>query len=395
MHISLSGQIQNYLFGHLKKAALLLSILLILSWDVDARHRPELVQLIFTSDSHFGIKRLAFQGDSNVYANVVNAAMVAKMNTLPSAKLPEDQGVNSGNLIGNIDYLLNTGDIANREEVGIQNAATSWSQFKTVYLEGVTLKNSANQPTKILLLPGNHDISNAIGHCKKMSPLTDNTALVGIYNYTFPVKAKTTDNYQYASDKVHYSKDMAGIHCVFINMWPDSSERVWIEKDLKAISRKTPVLLFAHDQPKVESKHFTNPNGSHTINAVDNFENLIPEVFKDGKKTSDPTNIEQRSLVAFLKLHPNIKAYFNGNDHENIFYDYKGPDNDIVLKTFQVDSPMKGNKSARDETKLSFQLISLDPRKKRMTVRECLWNSDPKNPNGLIRWGESATISLQ
>ena len=373
---------------------LLLVALIVICSNADAKQH-KLVQFIFTSDSHFGLKRLAFQGDSNVCANVVNAAMVDKINKLPTVKLPDDAGVNAGNPVGGIDYLINTGDIANREEIGIQSSATSWSQFTAVFLNGITLKTPENKKTGILLLPGNHDISNAVGHYKKLNPVTDNTALVGIYNFMFPQKPKTSSEYNYSSDKVHYSRNMAGIHCVFINMWPDSSERVWIEKDLKTVNRKTPVLLFTHDQPNVESKHFTNPNGTHSINSTDNFENLIPEVFKDGKKTSDPSKIEQRLFVAFLKEHPNIKAYFNGNDHENKMYDYTGPDNDISLKTFQVDSPMKGNISAKDETKISFQVVSIDTRGKTMTVRECLWNAGLHNPSEPISWGKSVTISLQ
>jgi len=365
------------------------------SWSKDSKQNQKLVQFVFTSDSHFGVKRITFQGDSNVFANVVNAAMVSKMNSLQYATLPNDGGVNAGKIIGGIDYLINTGDIANREEKGIQNSATSWNQFTTVYLNGANLKNRLNQKAEILLLAGNHDISNAIGHYKEMKPLTDNCSMVGIYNYMFPSTPKTTYNYQYSTDKVHYSRDIAGIHIVFLNMWPDSCERIWIEKDLKAVSKTEPVLLFTHDQPNVESKHFTNPNGSHTINSADKFENIIPEVFKDGVKTSDPSVIEQRSFVAFLKAHQNIKAYFNGNDHENIFYDYKGPDNDINLKTFQVDSPMKGNISGHDESKMSFQFVTIDTQTKTMTVRECLWNAVPSNPSAPIVWGASMTISLE
>ena len=390
-----TNQIRSFRSGIFKNGTVILFVLLILIWNADAKQPHNLVQFVFTSDSHFGIKRLTFQGDSNVYANVVNAAMVSKMNALPCAKLPNDKGVNAGNLVGGIDYLINTGDIANREEFGVQNSATSWSQFTAVYLNGITLKNGHNKKTKILLLPGNHDISNTIGYCRKMIPQTDNTALVGIYNYMFPSMPKNAASYRYSKDKVHYSKDMGGIHFVFVNLWPDSSERVWIEKDLKTIRSNTPVLMFAHDQPAVESKHFTNPNGSHTINSTDNFENLIPEVFKDGTKTSDPSLIEQRSFVAFIKAHSNIKAYFNGNAHENKFYDFKGPDKDIVLKTFQADSPMKGVVSLKDEKKLSFQLVSIDPGTKKMTVRECFWNPIPNNPSAPITWGASTTISLK
>ena len=394
MHTYFTGRIKNFSLNLNKTGIIALLLLLMLTKTVDAKKGPELIQLIFTSDSHFGIKRNSFQGDSNVYSNVVNAAMVARMNTLQTVKLPDDNGINGGKLVGGIDYLINSGDIANREEPGIQSSDVSWSQFTTVYLNGVHLTNNRNKKTEILLLPGNHDISNAIGFTRKMVPLTDNTALVGIYNFMFPKNPRTSSSFQYSKDKVHYSINKGGIHFVFINMWPDSCERLWIEKDLQRVSKKTPVLLFAHDQPTVESKHFTNPNGSHTINLSDNFENLLPEVFKDGTKISDPSKIEQISFVEFLKVHPNIKAYFNGNDHENKMYDYTGPNNDISLKTFQVDSPMKGNKSAKDETKLSFQLISIDFRTKMMTVRECLWNAIPKNRSAVMQWGMSRTISL-
>lgn len=387
-------QVQWTKLNLVKICALSCSLILMVSWSKDVKQNQKLVQFVFTSDSHFGIKRITFQGDSNVFANEVNAAMVSKMNSLQYATLPNDGGVNAGKIIGGIDYLINTGDIANREEKGIQNSTTSWSQFTTVYLKGTKLKNSLNEKTEILLLAGNHDISNTIGYYKEMKPLTDNSSLVGIYNYMFPSTPKTADTYQYSTDKVHYSRDIAGIHFIFVNMWPDSCERIWIEKDLKIVSKTVPVLLFTHDQPNVESKHFTNPNGSHTINATDKFENLIPEVFKDGVKISDPSVIEQRSFVAFLKVHQNIKAYFNGNDHENIFYDYKGPDNDITLKTFQVDSPMKGNLSGLDESKLSFQFVTIDTQTKTMTVRECLWNAAPSTPSTSIVWGASMTISF-
>lgn len=389
-------QIQGSGTRFLTYVTLILCNFLILNLNVEAKqpNSPNLLQFVITSDSHFGLKRLTFRGDSNVYSNVVNAAMVAKINELKSVKLPVDGGVNAGNLIGGIEYLINAGDIANREEFGVQSSATSWSQFTAVYLKGLTLKNKQNNKTEVLLLPGNHDISNSIGYSRKLTPETDNTALVGIYNYMFPTIAKNTSSYNYSSDKIHYSRDNGGIHFVFINMWPDSSERVWIEKDLKSVPLNKPVIMFAHDQPAVESKHFTNPNGTHTINGTDKFENIIQEVFKDGTRISDPSLIEQRSFVAFLKSHPNIKVYFNGNAHENRMYEYKGPDDDISLKTFQVDSPMKGIISLKDETKLSFQLVTIDIRTNTMTVRECLWNPILNNPYAPVAWGTSTTISL-
>ncbi len=110
------------------------------------------------------------------------------------------------------------------------------------------------------------------------------------------------------------------------------------------------------------------------------FENLTTEYYKEGYKAAGDdgsTDVEQRGWVKFLKAHPNIKAYFHGNSNWNEFYVYKGPDNDVSLPVFRVDSPMKGKYSSKDETKLSFQLISIDSKALKMTVRECLWDTNP------------------
>jgi len=355
------------------------------------------IQFVYSSDAHFGITRATFQGATNVNSSTVNAKLVEKINSLPALTIPADNGVNAGKVVSGIDYFINTGDFSNREESSssIQSATISWGQFSSTYINGLTLKNSSNVKTPVLLIAGNHDITNAVGYYKAMLPLTDNGALVGAYNYMFSSTPTTTATYNSATNKIHYSKDISGVHLVFVNMWPDETERAWITANLNSVSTSTPVILFAHDQPNVETKHFTNPNGNGTINSTDKFENLIPEVFKDGAKTiNDPSTLEQRSFVAFLKAHTNIKAYFHGNDNENKYYDYKGPDGDVTLKTFQVDSPMKGNISGTDETKLSFQLVSIDTKAKTMTVRECLWNSIPTNPSAPIVWGATTTVSL-
>lgn len=371
-----------------------LLVLFFVSCNQPKNQKSHIIQFVYTSDSHFGIKRITFQGDSNVYSNVVNAAMVQKINSLPSLTLPNDSGVNAGNLVGEIDYLINTGDIANRSEAGIQTATVSWNQFKAIYVDSLTIKTNQNQRSEIWLLPGNHDVSNAIGHFKIPTANTDNASMVGIYNFMFPNNPKTSANYNFSTDKIHYSKDVDGLHFLFVQMWPDSCERIWIENDLKTVSDSTPVLLFTHDEPNVEAKHFTNPNGKHDINPTDKFENLLGEVFKDGKSMTDSSNIEQREFTSFLKRHKNIKVYFHGNDNENRYYTYHGPDNDVNLKIIQVDSPMKGNYSKSDEAKLSFQFVSIDAEKKVMTVRECLWNSDPSNPKKPVVWGAKTNIQF-
>ena len=315
--------------------------------------------------------------------------MIAKMNAFTSLSLPADGGVNAGNPVGPIDCVIIGGDIANRQEPPIQSASASWVQFTADYVDGLTLEGRNHLKTALLLIPGNHDVSNAIGYPRVMSPPTDSTSMVNIYALMMASR-RPPGAYDYAREKIHYSRDIGGLHLMFVNMWPDSAERIWMTSDLAEVEARTPVILFAHDEPAVESKHFTNPNGVHDINPRDRFENLIPEAFKDGTGTvSDPSTIEQRGFAAFVKARPNIVAYFHGNDNENRFYVYAGPDSTIALDTFDVDSPMKGNISRSDESKLSFQLVSIDTDHLTMTVRECLWNQGPT-----IVFGASTTVSL-
>jgi len=357
------------------------------------------IEIVFTSDAHYAIKRKNFQGDTSVDAHTVNAAMIRKINTVPELVLPNDGGVGAGKKVAAVDYLIQTGDIANKMEIPYQSAAASWKQFEADYMQSVTLKDHYNKPATLLLAPGNHDISNAIGYYRPMEPKQDPTSMVKIYNLMLkPARPKTNADYNYVADKINYSKNIHGIHCMFITLWPDSAERIWMQKDLETVSDKTPVIIFCHDQPTCEAKHFTNPLPPYNMTAQNKFENLTAEHYKDGITASSDdgtTDIEQRGWVAFLKAHPNIRAYFHGNSNWNEFYVYKGPDNDVALNTFRVDSPMKGKYSAKDETKLSFQLISLDPEKQVLTVRECLWDTEPANPSAKVVFGDSKTVSLE
>lgn len=359
----------------------------------------QVVQIVFTSDAHYGITREKFRGDTNVTGHVVNAALVKQINTLPYLTLPQDGGINAGNLTGGIDYLIEGGDIANRMEIPIQSAAASWAQFTTDYVGSLNLTGHNGKPAKLLMVPGNHDITNAIGFAKPMNPLTDPSSMVNIYNLMMhPATPMTNADYDYAKDKINYSFNMQGIHMMFITLWPDSAERIWMQKDLDAVASNTPVIIFTHDEPTCESKHFTNPVPPHNMTDSNKFQNLVEENYKEGivaGKGENATDIEQRGFVRFLMVHHNIKAYFHGNSNWNEFYTYKGPDNDVSLKVFRVDSPMKGKYSAKDETLQSFQLISLDPKTQMLTVRECLWNTKPLDPNQKIVFGKSSTISLK
>jgi hypothetical protein len=367
--------------------------------NTSVHEETSIINFVFTSDAHYGITRKKFRGDSNVTSHIVNAAMIRQINGIPNLTLPDDNGVNSGKVVGAVDYLVETGDIANRMEIPIQSAAASWMQFDTDYMHSVNLKGHNGQAAKLLLAPGNHDISNAIGFAKPMMPLTDPTSMVKIYNLMMkPQIAMTNEAYNYAADKINYSRNIKGVHLMFITLWPDSAERIWMQKDLDTVALTTPVIVFTHDQPTCEAKHFTNPLPPHNMTIKNRFENLTAEYYKEGDTVSGDdgnTAIEQRGWVKFLKGHPNIKAYFHGNSNWNEFYVYKGPDNDVSLNVFRVDSPMKGKYSGKDETLLSFQLISLDPQTQSLTVRECLWNTEPLNNKQKIVFGKSATVSLK
>jgi hypothetical protein len=353
------------------------------------------IQFIFTSDVHFGLTKENFRGQKNVPSYAVNAAMIAQMNRIPSMVFPADSGVNAGKKINFIDAIAITGDIANREENGVQSDAISWGQFLKDYGGLLRLKTSTGKRLPLLLTPGNHDASNAIGFHRPMQPLTDPSSVIGMYNLEMhPAIRKTTGNFNYQRDKVHYSLNLAGIHFMFVSLWPDSAERIWMAKDLAAVKRTVPVLLFTHSMPDVEARFFVNPNGSHDINDRDKFENLVTEGFKDGHSITDTAITEQRGFANFLRKHAGIKAYFHGHNNYTEFYDWTGPDHAVLLHCLRADSPMKGKYSSKDESKLSFIVVSIDPVKKILTAREFLWNRDASGKQNNAFWGAHVSISL-
>jgi hypothetical protein len=367
-------------------------ILLTLSLSVTAQ--DSVLQFVFTSDVHYGITRAHFRGADNVNAITVNRAMIAAINRLPKTALPKDGGVASGRSIGHIDAILITGDIANRQEAGVQPAAASWQQFEADYDHRITTKDRLHQPSPLYLTPGNHDAADAIGSWRSFQPATDASSMAGIYNRMMqPAHPLTAASFDYATDKIHCTRDVAGIRLFFVNCWPDSLEQVWMEQQLTGLSANTPVLLFTHSNPDLEARFFSNPNGNHAIDSASKFENLLPELFQDGLSAKDSTTIEQRGLASFLQRHPQIKAYFHGHNNWTEFYSWQGPDRNIALPCFRVDSPMKGKISAKDETRVSFELISINTATRTMTVREYRWNPVPHDPS-ITKWGETKTIRL-
>jgi len=328
-----------------------------------------IVNLVFISDLHYGINRPHFRGEDNVSAKTVNAALVKAINALPAAGITQ------------IEAIVVTGDIANREEAGIQPASVSWKEFLADYFEGIRARTATGTKTPLLLTAGNHDASNATGYTRPLYPSRDAGSMAGMLGL-MTGQAADTATYQYAKGKLNYSREMAGVHLLFVNIWPDSANRVWIEKDLAAVDSSIPVLLFTHDPPAGDAKHFTSTDGKG--------ENLLEEVLKDSLPGS--TLLEQKGLRTFLKRHPNIKAWFHGHNNFCEMYDYTGPANDLKLPVFRSDSPLKGRDSRADETRLSFQLISIDSQHHSLTVKECRWNT--QKAAAALEWGIQRSIQL-
>jgi hypothetical protein len=230
----------------------LLFLLTALSCAAQETAPDSLLQFVFTSDLHYGITRPHFRGADSVPSTIVNRAMIAAINRLPGNMVQNDGGVGSGQEIGHLDGILITGDIANREEIGIQPADVSWKQFQADYDHLVGTKDRHHKPTPILLGPGNHDVSNAIGYWRPLQPATDASSMAGIYNSMMqPAQPRTAATYNYTTDKIHFIREYAGIRVVFVNCWPDSTEQAWMERQLKVVHPGTPVLLFTHSQPDV------------------------------------------------------------------------------------------------------------------------------------------------
>src|SRR5215831_15510952 len=348
----------------------------------------QVIHFVFTSDVHYGITRPHFRGKDSVRASVVNDAEVNAINGIVKEKFPADDGIEAGKAVAYIDDIVITGDIANRQEPPVQSAGASWKEFLHDYKNGIKTQDAGGKQTGLFLVPGNHDASDAIGFTKTLQPVHDASSMAGIYTL-MSGKTISPEEYNYQKDKINFTRTLGSLHLFFLNIWPDSANRIWMEAQLSHIPGNEPVLIFAHDPPDGDPKHFTNPNGQHDINATDKFENLLEEVYKDTDVKS--TEAEQKGWTGFLQKHPNIKAYFHGHNNYSEMYTYTGPHKEVSLPVFRADSPMKGRFSQPDETRLSFDLVSIDLALHKMTVRECFWNKDGGKT---LSWGEQRTINL-
>ena len=345
---------------------------------VTARDR-DVLHLIYCSDVHYGLTR-QFRG-TETSADSVSRAMLAAFRSLEKERLPRDGGVSAGEVFGIPDMVVCTGDIANRMEKGVQSATASWESF---------CRDWAAYSDRLYLVPGNHDISNAIGYTKPMTPLKDAASAAGIYNRMMhPDTVVNARNFDYGLDKIHYSLVRNGIRMVFMGMWPDTLMRAWLDEELLR-DNSLPTLIFTHDPPEADAKHFTNPNEGHGINSFDRFENLLADTCCVRNTHSLPLE-NWRTLEHYLHDRPQIKAYFHGDCNYNEFYTWHGVDSTIALPVFRVDSPMKGEYSAEDETLLSFIVVTIDTSRKILTARECLWNVGSR-PS--IAWDSVVSVRL-
>lgn len=262
----------------------------------DARGRGYL-NFIYCSDVHYGLER-EFRGGV-VSADSVSRAMIEAFRILEDTPLPDDGGVADGNVYGSPDFVICTGDIANRMEDGVQPASVSWSMFCRDWSGYCIIgdgPDSGHDRVPLYLVPGNHDISDAIGYTEPLTPERDASSAAGIWNHNMaetPSDTIPADRFDYSMHKTHYTFVKDSIRFAFMGMWPDS---IW-----------------------------------------------------------------------------------------------NGVDGSISLPVFRVDSPMKGEYSSEDETLLSFIAVSIDPESRRLTARECLWNSG-QAPG--VSWGATKTIGL-
>ena len=140
---------------------------------------------VYTSDAHYGIKRAVFSGLSS--AQQVNGAMIDEMNRLQTAKvaLPSDAGINAGQTLTAVDFVVETGDAINRPDGTTTpylyaNATDTWPQFHADYFTKLNLKTAANTKAPLWMTPGNHDVSAAIGYHKTPTDTTSYLDATGV-----------------------------------------------------------------------------------------------------------------------------------------------------------------------------------------------------------------------
>ncbi|MCC8189465.1 MAG: metallophosphoesterase, partial [Planctomycetes bacterium] len=235
---------------------------------------------VFTSDQHYGVTRPHFRGQTDVPADRVNAAMVDAINALAGAVFPADNGVMACQPVPATEFVISGGDIANRMEgtdpAVVITAQRCWEQFQSQYLDGITLTAASGDRAEVVVVPGNHDASNAIGFFRTMTPATDPGAMLAMYRRAHGDLA--AEEFDHAQHKVFLSRDWCGIRLFLFQMWPCRETRERLEREIALLPAGTPVILVTHMQPDIDANRLTNPNGQNDINPNDKFENLVSDI---------------------------------------------------------------------------------------------------------------------
>ena len=208
------------------------------------------------------------------------------------------------------------------------------------------------------MVPGNHEASNAVGFYKPMTPPIDKTPMVEIYNRMMRPAAPKDDGDVRLLHAIGSSSPATSAACTSCSSrsGPIRRRALWMDNDLEpSVSESTPVIIFTHDQPDVEAKHFMNPNGAHDINAArSSSRTCSPITSRTARPSTTPSLIEQAPARAFLERASEHHRVLPRQLELERVLRLERPDRTIVLHTFRVDSPMKGAVSATTRQSCRF-----------------------------------------
>jgi cytolysin (calcineurin-like family phosphatase) len=154
------------------------------------------VTFLVTGDSHFGASGM----------DRLNRTLVQQMNELPGVEWPATFGGSVGPMRG----LLHLGDMTD------SGLSEEWKDFEAVY--GQTGHDGLLK-YPVFETVGNHDIAGD-------SPVTVAT--------------------RRRHGSLLYSWDWDDLHLVCLGLYPDAQGLAWLAKDLRAIGRERPLVVFFH-----------------------------------------------------------------------------------------------------------------------------------------------------
>ena len=214
-----------------------------------------------------------------------------------------------------------------RARAPIQSAAASWAQFQADYIDGLTATTTAGTQGAALhraratttsrtrrLLQADEAARRQDGAGRDLQP--DDDAAAAEDDGDLRLRAATACSTRTRSAACISSSSRSGPTRSSAPGWRTTSQHV---------DRSTPVVIFTHDQPEAQAKHFTNPNGAPRHQRHRPVREPARRPAGRRPTIDAPTVVEQRELERFLERHRNITAYFHGNSNWNEFYDWTGP----------------------------------------------------------------------